>query len=411
VARLTANAVAAFRPPRPAPGEAEGALVVGSDYRALGVVRSLGRRGIPVWVVAHGDDKLAAASRYAARRLRLDRPLGSCAGLLLRLAYEHRLEGWTIFPSSDESAAALARSHELLAERFRMTVPPWRVLRWAYDKRLMHGLADRLGITSPGTHRPRTRERVAALDCAFPVALKPAVKPDFNKLTAAKAWRADDRAELLRLWDEAAELMDPAVLMVQELVPGGGETQLSYAAVCRDGEVLASLTARRTRQFPMDFGRASTLVETIDEPAVEGPSRLLLERLRWTGLVEVEFKRDPCDGSCKLLDVNPRVWGWHTLGARAGVDFSYLAWLVARGEPVPEARARAGVRWVRMSTDLPTSLKEIVGGRMSPAAYLRSLRRPREGAIFAWDDLLPGALEPPQLAALVARRLLHGSSV
>src|SRR4051812_34159679 len=46
-----------------------GAVVLGGDYRALGVVRSLGRRGVPVWVVREGDDTLAAVSRYASRRL------------------------------------------------------------------------------------------------------------------------------------------------------------------------------------------------------------------------------------------------------------------------------------------------------------------------------------------------------
>src|SRR2546429_9927712 len=47
-----------------------GALVGGGDYRALGVVRSLGRRGIPVWVVTSADDhKLAGISRFARRRL------------------------------------------------------------------------------------------------------------------------------------------------------------------------------------------------------------------------------------------------------------------------------------------------------------------------------------------------------
>ncbi|MDT4912917.1 MAG: hypothetical protein QOC66_2045, partial [Pseudonocardiales bacterium] len=30
-----------------------GALVLGADYRGLGIVRSLGRRAVPVWVV-HG---------------------------------------------------------------------------------------------------------------------------------------------------------------------------------------------------------------------------------------------------------------------------------------------------------------------------------------------------------------------
>ena len=64
--------------------------------------------------------------------------------------------------------------------------------------------------------------------------------------------------------------------MVQELVPGGGEAQFSYAALCRDGEPLAALTARRTRQYPADFGRASTYVETVEVPEVVEPSLRLL---------------------------------------------------------------------------------------------------------------------------------------
>ncbi|PYT21377.1 MAG: hypothetical protein DMG57_38840 [Acidobacteria bacterium] len=58
--------------------------------------------------------------------------------------------------------------------------------------------------------------------------------------------------------------------------------------------------------------------------------------MRFTGLVEIEFKRDSRDGKFKVLDMNPRVWGWHTLCGRAGVDFPYLTWLLVRGEPVPE---------------------------------------------------------------------------
>ena len=51
---------------------AAGAVVLGSDYRGLAVVRSLGRRGIPVWVLTGGDDILAAKSRYALRQLPLE---------------------------------------------------------------------------------------------------------------------------------------------------------------------------------------------------------------------------------------------------------------------------------------------------------------------------------------------------
>jgi hypothetical protein len=44
-----------------------GALVMDADYRGLALVRSLGRRGIPVWVLKHGDQLLATLSRYNRR--------------------------------------------------------------------------------------------------------------------------------------------------------------------------------------------------------------------------------------------------------------------------------------------------------------------------------------------------------
>jgi D-aspartate ligase len=46
-----------------------GALVIGSDYSGLGIVRSLGRRGITVWVIQHDGHVAASLSRYAKRRL------------------------------------------------------------------------------------------------------------------------------------------------------------------------------------------------------------------------------------------------------------------------------------------------------------------------------------------------------
>jgi D-aspartate ligase len=385
----------------------DGAVVVGADYRALGVVRSLGRRGIPVWVLRQGDDRLAGFSRYARHTTR------SVAGadFLLELADRHRLDGWTLFPTGDEAASLVARNHERLGARYRLTTPPWAVAKYAFDKRLTYPLAASLGLDVPRTWYPADRAEVGLLDCDFPAILKPAVREGFNRLVAAKAWRVDSREQLLARYDEACTLVDPATLMVQELIPGGGAEQLSYAAICDGGRPLASVTARRTRQFPMDFGRASTHVETVALPEVAAPAQALLAELEYTGLVEVEFKRDPRDGVCKLLDVNARVWGWHTLCARAGVDFTWLAWRLARGEPVGSARQRDGVRWTRLTTDLPTAAKEIAARRLSVRDYLGSLRGPRERAIFASDDPLPGLLEVPLLASLVAARRLRGSPV
>jgi predicted ATP-grasp superfamily ATP-dependent carboligase len=386
-----------------------GALVMGADYRGLGVVRSLGRRGIPVWVIKEGGHLVAATSRYVRRRVAW--PAGDDnrkIDFLVELASRHDLNGWMLLPTDDYGVALASQHHEVLMSKYRVTVPPWEELRWACDKRLLCLLACKLGIPQPWTIWPSCREELAALDYPFPVILKPAVRLRPSGLGTPKAWRVDDRASLLKRYDEACKLVPPESLMVQEIVPGEGGTQFSYAALCQHGYPVASIVARRTRQYPRDFGQLSTYVETVDEPEIIEPAVQLLKAMRFTGLVEVEFKKDATTGDYKLLDVNPRVWGWHTLARRAGVDFPYLLWLLVKGDHVPEVRGRADERWMHLSADLPVAIKEILGGRLSLRTYMGSLLRPLESAIFAWDDPAPGLLDLPLFACTLGERLLRG---
>src|SRR3989454_1054661 len=187
-----------------------GALVMGADYRGLGVVRSLGRRGIPVWVLKQPGHSLAAASRYARRSLPW--PAGdedSRVRSLLDLAVKHGMKGWVLFPTEDAAVGLVARHHELLGTQFRLTIPSWENLRWACDKRLLHELAAEYKIDQPWTFCPTNRDDLANLDCPFPVVIKPAFREAFNRLTVEKAWRVDDRDSLLARYDEARALMAP----------------------------------------------------------------------------------------------------------------------------------------------------------------------------------------------------------
>src|SRR3954452_5797630 len=84
---------------RPQPG----AVVVGGDYQGLGIVRSLGRRGIRV-VVVDDERSIARHSRYTTAALRVPdlRDEESTVETLLRLCREHGLEGWVVYPTREE---------------------------------------------------------------------------------------------------------------------------------------------------------------------------------------------------------------------------------------------------------------------------------------------------------------------
>ena len=385
--------------------ETTGALVLGGNFNGLTIARSLGRRGVPVWVATTPNIKLASFSRYTLRTLPW--PDGESAAqveYLLGVAERYRLDQWVLFPTSDETAALLSKFHTALSRRFRVSTPTWDVLRWAYDKRFTYQLAAEQQVDYPSTIYPSTETDLVAASCTFPAILKPATHSSVNRFTADKAWPVANRDELLARYRQARELIPADLILVQELIPGGGESQFSYAALCRDGQPIVSLTARRTRQYPIDFGYSSSFVETLDVPEIVEPSRRLLAAMRYTGLVEVEFKCDAPNGGYKLLDINPRLWTWAALGGRAGVDFPYLLWQMMVGKPIREQTARAGARWVRMSTDIPAAIHEMFRGRLNLRAYLRSLRRPIEFALMAADDPLPGLLDLP----LYCYKHIHG---
>jgi D-aspartate ligase len=398
-----------------------GALVLGGDFLIeLGVARSLGRRGIPVWVIGAagatiGGHRLPAvrASRHCRRSLEWQ-AAGESERVdhLLDAAKRHGLSGWVLIASGDNEAALVARNHDALSAAYRLTTPPWDVLRWTYDKRRTYDLAARVGVPVPETWRPQGVDDLDAIDQALPVVLKPAVKDVTNRFTAARAWPAHTPAQLRRLYDEAVSLVPADTVLVQRLVPGGGAAQVSFACLASGGTILAELTARRSRQYPADFGQGSTLVETVDLPELREPCARLLAELGYDGLMELEFKRDARDGTYRLLDMNARPWVWHPLGAAAGVDFPHLLHRMALGEDVGRGRRAApGHRWVHLALDAPGALGAIRRGRLRASDYVRSLRRPVRLATLALDDPLPALADLGMLAAGAVRRRRPGAGL
>jgi len=384
---------------------APGALVVGGDYQGLGIVRSLGRRGVPVYVV---DDErsIARFSHYATRTIRVAdlRDERRTTDTLLELCRRLDLKGWVLYPTRDETVAAISRHRAELAEWFRVPTPEWSAVAWAWDKRNTYRLAAELGIPAPQTWYPRDTADLERIPGEPPLVVKPAIKEHFVYATGAKAWRADSRAELKERFKQAAALLEPGEAMVQELIPGDGRQQFAYCAFYKDGAALASMVVRRRRQHPPEFGRASTFVETVDLPLLERRSGRFLRAINYYGLVELEYKLDPRDGEFKLLDVNARTWGYHTLGARAGVDFAYLLFADQLKQPVEPVRARPGINWVRLTTDLPTAMLELLGGRLEWWGYWRSLLNCHVEAVFTRDDPLPGLAELALIPYLCAKR-------
>lgn len=368
-----------------------GALIIGGSFHSLGAARNLAKHGVPVTIVDRGVC-VSRFSRYVSDFIKSP-PLDDenrFVEFLLALAAQRDLDGCVLFPSTDDGVRIVSQHWQRLSECYRSTVPRWETVQHLYDKRLTHHLARESGVPIPGTANPRSVDELDSLELDFPLVIKPAVSKQFLAATKKKAYRANDREQLIELYKKTAEIMDPSGILVQELIPGGTQSLYSYGGFFKDGLPVAGFSARRLRQHPMEFGRASTYVETVDLPELAGMATQLLSAIGFSGLAEVEFMYDRKDGRFEFLEVNPRIWGWHSIAIRAGLDLPYLAYRDAIGEEVqPPGPAREGVKWVRLVTDTPTVVSEMRAGRLSMREYVSSMSGDIEFAVFSLRDPLP----------------------
>lgn len=382
-----------------------GAVVIGGDFQGLGLLRSLAKQKVPIYLLDQGLC-IARFSRYVRRFSKCPSPKQEAIFLdfMVDLAKKEKLEGWLVYPNDDETVRFLAKHKEKLESYYRITTPPWDIVKFACDKKLTHELAAKCAIPTPRTSYPKNAEELRRLDVNFPVIIKPTVKEPFFSRTGKKAIRVDSRERLADEFSRAVEVADGTQMMVQELIPGGSKNLFSVGSLFRRGDFLARVVARRPRQHPMDFGRATTYAETVSIPELEETAKKLLGAMGYCGLSEVEFMLDPRDGKYKLLEVNARAWGWHTIAIGAGVDLPYLSYLDALGERVRANGFAVGVKWVRLVTDLPTVVIELLKGRMTFGGYLASLKGRKQLAVLSSSDPLPFFAEVAMLPYLWKKR-------
>ena len=353
----------------------------------LTAVRSLGRAGVPVIAVDHRAWALGFRSRYGLPVVAPD-PLSDERGFVSFLLELADVLGRPVpvFPTHDEHLNSLARHKPELGGRFLYPFPDWDVLEPLQSKRYQLETAERIGLATPATFHPRSLEETlaAADEVGFPVLVKPSDNVVFKRIHRRQAFFCTAPAELERAYRLTAEY-EP---MLQEFVPGGDEYLWTLGAyIAPDGEALARFCGRKLRQTRENMGSARVGEALWDEEVVESGVELL-HALGFHGVAQVEWKRDPRGGELKLIEVNPRLWQWHSLSGACGADVIGIAYRDLVGRRGAPARSDGnGKRWA-------ISLMHGQGFELQRPPYV--------DPVFALDDPKPGIVHAARftLAAL-----------
>jgi D-aspartate ligase len=370
-------------------GQGTAVVVEVAWVNGLAAIRSLGRQGLRVLALDHRPYALGFRSRYAEPRLAPD-PLDDEDGFIsaLRSIAEETDDVLPVFPTHDEHVNAIARHADVLAERYRFPFPSWEVLERIQSKRHQLETAESVGVPVPRTFYPQSAEEALAAgqELGFPLIVKPSANVGFRRSHGRQLFRCENEAELERAYGDAA----PYEPMVQELVPGTAEEMYTLGSYLdRNGQALGLFSGRKLSQTRGYMGSARVGEAVWVEEVVE-QGLALLRALGFHGISQVEVMRDPRDGRYKLLEVNPRLWQWHSLAAACGVDLPYVAYRDLVGDPLPPVRMNGdGKRWaITLMAGKPLALE----------------RPPYVDAVFARDDPKPALVQLGRFAHRGVRR-------
>ncbi len=359
-------------------------------HGGLGVVRSLGRCGVDVYAITEGRFTPAAVSSHLRGRFSWPTSGGEDPAELAEglhgIARTHGRPA-VLVPTDDESAIAISELGDDLADDFLFPrcVDPGLPRRLASKEGLAR-LCAQHGVPTPQTVVPASLDDVEeyATHGSFPVVVKsraPFERHSNPTVRSSTVVPSPDELRALALdWRD-----DPGVIL-QEYLPR--EDSEDWVVHAWSGAGATSVfTGVKLRSWPPRAG-VTTAGRACWNPELAELATRLFTATGFSGIADLDFRRDRRDDRYKLVDFNPRVGAQFRLFEDAGgLDVVRAQHLALTGRPVPHAAFPEGRAFVAEDFDYVARLAYRGEPTDAPAPAGRAPSTER--AWFALDDPLP----------------------
>ncbi len=375
-----------------------GVIVLGGHVQSLGICRLLGGMSISAILIDDTRSNLARHSKCCSKFFFCQQR--DLVQILQSSQFQNEYKGWLVLPTNDHHVKLLGENKSQLEAHYIVGCSDWDKIIHFYEKSLSYPLAAKLGIPVPRTVVVEgiVSTRNILGDFTFPVIIKPSVMQDFYELYHKKVIKCDTPEQVIICLSRMPTAFLNGNLLIQEIIPGDSSNLYSVGMNITRDRVIDSITARRARQHPLDFGNSTTFAETVELPILGDYAKRILSAVGYEGLAEVEFKYDQRDRKFKFLEVNPRTWKWHTLTYMAGIPLleNYVRMRFGLDTLLSQQQS---AQWKHSLLDIPVRwglrLKKL---DISDQGY------PEIRAVWSWSDPLPGLFELLYLPLNIIKR-------
>lgn len=349
------------------------AIVIGADHHnTLGVIRALGRKGVPLRLILVSEDKrpFVAASRY------IGEVVTACSESSLpnvlsdvRKDIGH-MNPVVLFSCSDKVSAVLDRNRGMLESEGYVvpgTVDPNGLEYWM-DKQVMADAAVASGLNVPlsGTGQ-------------YPLIAKPKKSISGSK----EDIRILENDEEYMQYVSAHPDMD---IQYQQFIDKDSEYQLIGCSIDNGGKVIIPGVSVILRQ-PRETNTGFLEYRPLDSSLPVGACMQFLKAIRYSGLFSMEFLRGK-DGKDYFMEINLRNDGNAVCVTEAGVNLPYVWYLASIGKPW-EDEASNRIRSILVMPEFDDFRNSVLRGEIPFFRWLKDVHRTDCFMEYAPDDKAP----------------------
>lgn len=302
---------------------------------SIAAIRSLKRQGVHTIGLSTNGPQAVFKSRYLDEAHVAPSPSRDLAGYEAKLrSLAERPDVVTVVPLQEADIYVLSKHREAFAECIATPWPEFDTVRATQDWLQLLEAADGVNVPTPET-RPLDQwdhwDQPAVIKSRYSI-----IEDEGRLFTPGMRFvKPGATVDVDTVIGEMGH-----VPIVQEYVPGDAEH--GFFALFDHGSPIAMFQHRRIRSYTYSGG-ASVYRKSIAIPELEEVGIAMLRKFDWHGPAMVEFKRDPRDGSFRLMEINPRFWGSLPLAVHAGVDFPALYYQLVTGKPLSTTNYEVGL--------------------------------------------------------------------
>lgn len=360
-------------------------------HGALAVARTLGRLGVPVYAVVEDAYTPLGVSRYLTKAFVWDSCPADPESFVKAMSLIGEFIGRPaiLIPMDDLSAVFVAENAVTLAQRFILPPVSPRLPHQLANKASLHALCAESGIPSARSIVPRSCDDVRAFTegSKFPVMVKAAEQwfplKDMSK-SSVKVMQTPE--ELLNFY-ENYNYEESQSLILQEYIPG--EDWICHGYYNSEKNVNITFTGRKLRSYPTEAG-STVLGLSVDNEMLRSLSEKLLKTVAYSGIIDMDWRKDERDGEYKILDCNPRVGqNFRMFESRAGIDVIRAQHLDLSGRRVDDGALIEGRLFGVESFYVMALLRGLPRGASKQDASRYLPPKSRELAWWSSDDPAP----------------------